>query len=140
MYKEKNTYDKPYRKSARAVGDVMGKYLVYGTPALQFYILPSYGLVRMDNVGSGSRKLGIFRLWTACMALARQENSVVADSISECLYAQLKRIRAIWMLKPFADFRPFIKVRAVALVAARHSVDLKELVSPFFRCNFKYFS
>ena len=30
MYKEKNTYDKPYKKSARAVGDVMGKYHPHG--------------------------------------------------------------------------------------------------------------
>ena len=27
MYKEKNTYDKPYKKSARAVGDVMGTFV-----------------------------------------------------------------------------------------------------------------
>ncbi|MFY9320322.1 DNA gyrase subunit A, partial [Lentibacter algarum] len=26
MYEGGNTHDKPYRKSARAVGDVMGKY------------------------------------------------------------------------------------------------------------------
>ena len=30
MYREKNTFDKPYRKSARAVGDVMGKYHPHG--------------------------------------------------------------------------------------------------------------
>ena len=27
MYKEKNTYDKPYRKSAKTVGDVIIKYI-----------------------------------------------------------------------------------------------------------------
>jgi len=30
MYKEKNTYDKPYRKSARSVGDIMGKFHPHG--------------------------------------------------------------------------------------------------------------
>ena len=34
MYKEKNTYDKPYRKSARAVGDVMGKYHPHGDSSI----------------------------------------------------------------------------------------------------------
>ena len=30
MYQEKNTYDKPYRKSAKTVGDVMGHYHPHG--------------------------------------------------------------------------------------------------------------
>lgn len=34
MYKEKNMYDKPYRKSARAVGDVMGKYHPHGDSSI----------------------------------------------------------------------------------------------------------
>ena len=34
MYKEKNTYDKPYKKSARAVGDVMGKYHPHGDASI----------------------------------------------------------------------------------------------------------
>ena len=34
MYKEKNTYDKPYKKSARAVGDVMGKYHPHGDSSI----------------------------------------------------------------------------------------------------------
>lgn len=34
MHKEKNTYDKPYRKSARAVGDVMGKYHPHGDTSI----------------------------------------------------------------------------------------------------------
>ena len=34
MYKEKNTYEKPYRKSARAVGDVMGKYHPHGDSSI----------------------------------------------------------------------------------------------------------
>ncbi len=34
MYKEKNSYDKPYRKSARAVGDVMGKYHPHGDSSI----------------------------------------------------------------------------------------------------------
>ena len=34
MYKEKNTYDKPYKKSARAVGDVMGKYHHHGDSSI----------------------------------------------------------------------------------------------------------
>ena len=34
MYKEKNTFDKPYRKSARAVGDVMGKYHPHGDSSI----------------------------------------------------------------------------------------------------------
>ncbi len=29
MYKEKNTYDRPYRKSAKTVGDVIGNYHAY---------------------------------------------------------------------------------------------------------------
>ena len=34
MYKEKNTYDKAYKKSARAVGDVMGKYHPHGDSSI----------------------------------------------------------------------------------------------------------
>ncbi len=34
MYKEKNTFDKPYKKSARAVGDVMGKYHPHGDSSI----------------------------------------------------------------------------------------------------------
>jgi len=34
MYKEKNTYDKPYRKSARSVGDIMGKYHPHGDSSI----------------------------------------------------------------------------------------------------------
>ena len=34
MYKEKNTFDKPYRKSARAGGDVMGKYHPHGDSSI----------------------------------------------------------------------------------------------------------
>ena len=34
MYKEKNTYDKAYRKSARSVGDIMGKYHPHGDSSI----------------------------------------------------------------------------------------------------------
>ena len=34
MYKEKNTFDKPYRKSARSVGDIMGKYHPHGDSSI----------------------------------------------------------------------------------------------------------
>ena len=34
MYKEKNTYDKPYKKSARAVGDVMGSLHPHGDSSI----------------------------------------------------------------------------------------------------------
>ncbi|MBQ8219321.1 MAG: DNA topoisomerase IV subunit A [Bacilli bacterium] len=34
MYKERNTYDKPHKKSARAVGDVMGKYHPHGDSSI----------------------------------------------------------------------------------------------------------
>lgn len=34
MYREKNTFDKPYKKSARAVGDVMGKYHPHGDSSI----------------------------------------------------------------------------------------------------------
>ncbi len=34
MYREKNTYDKPYRKAARSVGDVMGKYHPHGDSSI----------------------------------------------------------------------------------------------------------
>ena len=34
MYKEHNTFDKPYKKSARAVGDVMGKYHPHGDSSI----------------------------------------------------------------------------------------------------------
>ena len=34
MYKERNTYDKAYKKSARAVGDVMGKYHPHGDSSI----------------------------------------------------------------------------------------------------------
>ncbi len=34
MYKDKYTFDKPYRKSARAVGDIMGKYHPHGDSSI----------------------------------------------------------------------------------------------------------
>ena len=34
MYETGNTHDKPYRKSARPVGDVMGKYHPHGDSAI----------------------------------------------------------------------------------------------------------
>ena len=34
MYKEKNTSDKPYRKSARSVGDIMGKFHPHGDSSI----------------------------------------------------------------------------------------------------------
>ena len=34
MDKEKNTYDKPYRKSARSVGDIMGKFHPHGDSSI----------------------------------------------------------------------------------------------------------
>ena len=34
MYKEKNTFEKPYRKSARSVGDIMGKYHPHGDSSI----------------------------------------------------------------------------------------------------------
>ena len=34
MYKEKNTHDKAYRKSARSVGDIMGKYHPHGDTSI----------------------------------------------------------------------------------------------------------
>ncbi len=34
MYKGKNTYDNKYRKSARAVGDIMGKYHPHGDSSI----------------------------------------------------------------------------------------------------------
>ena len=34
MYKEKNTYDKPYRKSAKTVGDVIGNYHPHGDTSI----------------------------------------------------------------------------------------------------------
>lgn len=34
MYKEKNIYDKPYRKSARSVGDIMGKFHPHGDSSI----------------------------------------------------------------------------------------------------------
>lgn len=34
MYENKNTYDKPFRKSAKAVGDIMGKYHPHGDSSI----------------------------------------------------------------------------------------------------------
>ena len=34
MYKEKNTYDKPYRKSAKTVGAVMGNFHPHGDSSI----------------------------------------------------------------------------------------------------------
>ena len=34
MYKEKNTYDRPYRKSAKTVGDVIGNYHPHGDTSI----------------------------------------------------------------------------------------------------------
>ena len=51
MYEAGNTHDKPYRKSARAVGDVMGKYHPHGDSAIYD------ALVRMAQPFSMSLKL-----------------------------------------------------------------------------------
>ena len=34
MYESKNTYDKPFRKSAKAVGDIMGHYHPHGDSSM----------------------------------------------------------------------------------------------------------
>ena len=34
MYESKNTYDKPFRKSAKAVGDIMGHYHPHGDSSI----------------------------------------------------------------------------------------------------------
>ena len=34
MWEERNTFDKPYRKCAKAVGDVMGKYHPHGDTSI----------------------------------------------------------------------------------------------------------
>ena len=34
MYRNHNTYDKPHKKSATAVGDVMGKYHLHGDSSI----------------------------------------------------------------------------------------------------------
>ena len=34
MYKERHTFDKPYVKSARCVGDIMGKYHPHGDSSI----------------------------------------------------------------------------------------------------------
>ncbi len=43
MYKDRNTYDKPYRKSARAVGAIMGSYHPHGDSSIY------YAMVRMSQ-------------------------------------------------------------------------------------------
>ena len=43
MYEAGNTHDKPYRKSARAVGDVMGKYHPHGdSPVYEAMVRMAY--------------------------------------------------------------------------------------------------
>ena len=48
MYDLKNSYNKPYKKSARVVGDVISKYHAHGDSAV------SYAMVSMSHVGSMS--------------------------------------------------------------------------------------
>ena len=57
MHETKNTYDRPYRKSARPVGDVMGKYHPHGDQAIYDALVRmaqdfSMSLVLLDGQGN----------------------------------------------------------------------------------------
>ena len=75
MYKEKNTYDKPYKKSARAVGDVMGKYHPHGDSSIYDAI------VRMSQD---------FKMREAFVDMQGNNGSIDGDSAAASRYTEAR--------------------------------------------------
>ena len=89
MYEAGNTHDKPYRKSARAVGDVMGKYHPHGDSAIYD------ALVRMAQPFSMSLKLldgqGNFGSMDGDNAAAMRYTEVRMDKAAAALLADIDK-------------------------------------------------
>ncbi len=89
MYESGNTHDKPYRKSARAVGDVMGKYHPHGDSAIYD------ALVRMAQPFSMSLKLldgqGNFGSMDGDNAAAMRYTEVRMDKAAASLLADIDK-------------------------------------------------
>ena len=96
MYKEKNTYDKPYKKSARAVGDVMGKYHPHGDSSIYEAIVRMSQSWKMkepfidmqgnngsiDGDGPAASRYTEARLAKISMELLRDLNKETVDFVS----------------------------------------------------------
>ena len=89
MYEAGNTHDKPYRKSARSVGDVMGKYHPHGDSAIYD------ALVRMAQPFSMSLKLldgqGNFGSLDGDNAAAMRYTEVRMDKAAAALLADIDK-------------------------------------------------
>ncbi|MCC5993341.1 MAG: DNA gyrase subunit A, partial [Rhodobacteraceae bacterium] len=89
MHESGNTHDKPYRKSARAVGDVMGKYHPHGDSAIYD------ALVRMAQPFSMSLKLldgqGNFGSMDGDNAAAMRYTEVRMDKPAAMLLADIDK-------------------------------------------------
>ncbi|MGY6547538.1 MAG: DNA gyrase subunit A [Roseinatronobacter sp.] len=89
MHESGNTHDKPYRKSARAVGDVMGKYHPHGDSAIYD------ALVRMAQPFSMSLKLldgqGNFGSMDGDNAAAMRYTEVRMDKAASFLLADIDK-------------------------------------------------
>ncbi|TVP70617.1 MAG: DNA gyrase subunit A [Rhodobacteraceae bacterium] len=89
MHESGNTHDKPYRKSARAVGDVMGKYHPHGDSAIYD------ALVRMAQPFSMSLKLldgqGNFGSMDGDNAAAMRYTEVRMDKSASFLLADIDK-------------------------------------------------
>ncbi len=89
MHEAGNTHDKPYRKSARAVGDVMGKYHPHGDSAIYD------ALVRMAQPFSMSLKLldgqGNFGSMDGDNAAAMRYTEVRMDKAAAALLADIDK-------------------------------------------------
>ena len=89
MHESGNTHDKPYRKSARPVGDTMGKYHPHGDSAIY------YALVRMAQPFSMSLKLldgqGNFGSMDGDAAAAMRYTEVRMDKPAAFLLADIDK-------------------------------------------------
>ena len=89
MFEAGNTHDKPYRKSARAVGDVMGKYHPHGDSAIYD------ALVRMAQPFSMSLKLldgqGNFGSMDGDNAAAMRYTEVRMDKAASALLTDIDK-------------------------------------------------
>lgn len=89
MFEAGNTHDKPYRKSARAVGDVMGKYHPHGDSAIYD------ALVRMAQPFSMSLKLldgqGNFGSMDGDNAAAMRYTEVRMDKAASALLSDIDK-------------------------------------------------
>ena len=72
----------------------MRKYLVDRALCLIEDIFPLNGHVRVYDIRAGARHFSVRGFRPGSVALACEENGVVADSFPESNYSQFKRVRA----------------------------------------------